>query len=1069
MAQRATLSGYRRKLSTGHWLAVLFTLVFLCLAPSTALAQSCGAGNPIDSFPFTPGVDNPFTPGASRTTNASFNGVAGDMLSFRANPGGPSSRIRLVRAANNATVIATITFDASATYTVTAADVAQFPYQMQITNNSSVNQSYAIGCTPGAPAAAPSVTAINPTSGTTAGGTSVAITGTNFTGATAVTIGGAAAAFSVVNATTITATTGPHAAGAVDVAVTTPGGTGAGAGLFTYVAPPGAPTVTAINPSSGPTEGGTFVTITGANFTGVTAVTIGGVAATSVSLVNATTITAITGAHAAGVVDVAVTTASGVGTGAGLFTYVAPPTAPTVTAINPTRGTTGGGTQVTITGTNFTGATGVTIGGAPAAFTVVSATSITATTGAHAAGVADVAVTTPNGVGAGVGLFTYVAPVAPTVTAISPSSGTTAGGTPVTIAGTAFVGATSVTIGGLAAPFTVVNATTITTTTSAHAAGGVDVVVTTPGGTATGVDLFTYVAPPPAAPSVTAISPSSGPASGGTAVTISGANLTGANAVSIGGVPVSGFTVLNGTTITATTGAHSAGVVDVVVTTPGGTGTGAGLFTYAAPPAAPTVSAVSPASGSTSGGGVITITGANFTGATAVTVGGVEASNVAVVNDTTITATTGAHAAGVVDVAVTTPSGTGAGSGLFTYLASQTTPTRTSELVAGYLGRRNTLIASNEPDANREIDRLLEAEQASSNSAGTPGPSAGAGIFEHFATGISASDFVETRLGRRGDSDIGPPSRERDFAAPREFSFSTSLGEIGRRAANAQARRAAEAGYDLGVSGGDSASRANPFDLWANGVYASFGDRRLGSDPDGHFGLLALGADYVVNPRLLLGAMVQFDSMSQHSNSDAHDVEGSGWMFGPYATMRLADNVFWRVRAAWGQSSNQISPFLTYTDEFDTERWLVSSRLTGNMSAGRWTLRPSAAVFYIEDVAESYVDGTGATVPEVRSRLGQIEAGPEVSYRYEMDNIQIEPRAAIRIATTFANEAEAPGFGQIEGGMVGPDGVRSRVELGLRATTRRGLSLDLSGAYDGIGSDRYEAFSASLTVRVPLN
>lgn len=85
----------------------------------------------------------------------------------------------------------------------------------------------------------PTVTGITPNSGPVAGGTSVTITGTNFTGATAVTIGGAAATgITVVNATTITATTPAGTAGARDVAVTTPGGTGTGTGLFTYIAAP---------------------------------------------------------------------------------------------------------------------------------------------------------------------------------------------------------------------------------------------------------------------------------------------------------------------------------------------------------------------------------------------------------------------------------------------------------------------------------------------------------------------------------------------------------------------------------------------------------------------------------------------------------------------------------------------------------------------------------------------------------------------------------------------------------------------------------------------------------------
>ena len=82
------------------------------------------------------------------------------------------------------------------------------------------------------------------------------------------------------------------------------------------------PTVTAISPDSGSTEGGESVTITGTNFTGATAVTIGGVAATSVVIANNTNLTAITPAHAAGVVDVVVTTPGGSGTGTNLYTYI---------------------------------------------------------------------------------------------------------------------------------------------------------------------------------------------------------------------------------------------------------------------------------------------------------------------------------------------------------------------------------------------------------------------------------------------------------------------------------------------------------------------------------------------------------------------------------------------------------------------------------------------------------------------------------------------------------------------------------------------------------------------------
>jgi hypothetical protein len=249
------------------------------------------------------------------------------------------------------------------------------------------------------------------------------------------------------------------------------------------------PTVASISPSSGSTLGGTSVTITGTNLTSASDVTIGGTAATSVNVVDSTTITATTPAGSEGTASVLVTTLGGTNRANTLYTYVAPPTVP---SISPTSGSTLGGTSVTITGTNFTNASDVTIGGTAAtSVNVVDSSTITATTPAGSAGTASVLVTTPGGTNAANTLFTYVAPL--TVASISPTSGSTLGGTSVTITGTNFTGATGVTIGGTAATsVSVVNATTITATTPAGSTGTASVLVTTPNGTNAVNTLYTF-------------------------------------------------------------------------------------------------------------------------------------------------------------------------------------------------------------------------------------------------------------------------------------------------------------------------------------------------------------------------------------------------------------------------------------------------------------------------------------------------------------------------------------------------------------------------------------------------
>jgi hypothetical protein len=121
-----------------------------------------------------------------------------------------------------------------------------------------------------------------------------------------------------------------------------------------------APDVTGVSPWTGPTTGGTDVTINGANFSGATAVKFGNAAAANITVVSSTEITADS-PSGAGVVDVTVITPVGTSVTSpnDQFTYLA---IPTVTRVRPNSGLTVGGTLVTITGTNLLDATSVDFG-----------------------------------------------------------------------------------------------------------------------------------------------------------------------------------------------------------------------------------------------------------------------------------------------------------------------------------------------------------------------------------------------------------------------------------------------------------------------------------------------------------------------------------------------------------------------------------------------------------------------------------------------------------------------------------------------------------------------------------
>jgi hypothetical protein len=374
-----------------------------------------------------------------------------------------------------------------------------------------------------------------------------------------------------------------------------------------------APVIVSVSPSNGPVTGGTLVTISGQNFQNGCRVKFGGVDSPQVTFVNATQLNAVTPPGAAtGPVNVRVVNPDQTATAAqDAFQYVpAPP--PSISSVQPSSGPATGGTQVVIAGQNFAADCQVKIGGVVAQLLSTTPTQLTVTTPPSQQGQGPVTVRVINAdqqVAVAQNAFTYTAAPPPVVTSVIPTSGPVTGGTQVTIAGQNFMPGCQARFGGTDAQTTFNSGTQLTAVTpSAQAAGPINVRVVNPDQQAAVLqNAFTYLAPPPNPPVISSISPSSGPLSGGTQVTITGQNFMPGCQVKIGGNPAQTLSTASSQIIVATPQGAAAGPVNIRVVNPDQQfAVAQNAFTYLAPQPT-TVQVVAPSGGTFQPGQSVTV------------------------------------------------------------------------------------------------------------------------------------------------------------------------------------------------------------------------------------------------------------------------------------------------------------------------------------------------------------------------------------------------------------------------------------------------------------------------------
>ncbi len=484
----------------------------------------------------------------------------------------------------------------------------------------------------------PTISGIEPSVGVESGGTHVVISGEGFEENAVVFFGDAECEnVDVINETTLECDTTSHDNGFVTTTITNPSGkTGTGS-FFSYGTEP---TISSISPTGGNTLGNTLVTIGGSGFSEGASVSIGGSECLFVEVVTSSMIRCRTTAHAAATVEVEVTNNTGLsGESSSIYTYRLPPT---ISSFSPSEARASGSpsTTVTINGSNFLASPVVKIGNSTCTVTTSTSTEITCNTTSSVAGSFQVnVINSDEQPGFSTAFFTFIPP--PTISTVSPDTGSSSGGEEITITGSNFSTTVdpTVTVGGVTC--TVDGATNtanqIKCETGPYASGSddVDVVVTNSDGqTGTKTDGYSYRA----LPTLASITPNAGALAGGTEVTLSGTNFADGAIVKIGETECSNVAFVNSTTLTCTTTTNSVGIYSVAVENDDGQiSTESVSFTYQE---GPTLASINPSRGILAGNTFVTLTGTNFRAGATVEIGDESCTSVSIISSTEMTCRT---------------------------------------------------------------------------------------------------------------------------------------------------------------------------------------------------------------------------------------------------------------------------------------------------------------------------------------------------------------------------------------------------------------------------------------------
>jgi hypothetical protein len=276
---------------------------------------------------------------------------------------------------------------------------------------------------------------------------------------------------------------------------------------------------------------------------------------------------------------------------------------------------------------------------------------------------------------------------------------------------------------------------------------------------------------------------------------------------------------------------------------------------------------------------------------------------------------------------------------------------------------------------------------------------------------------------------------------PKQVEFSVSLSEI---------EAAAHPGHK---------PEPGLVDLWAEGRMENYAasSAEFGIS-NGNLGILYLGTRTMLGPDILIGGLAQLDRGIESDQLEETQMAATGWMAGPYLSMKLGSGIVFDGRAAWGVTENAIAD---ESGAAQTDRRLVRAKVTGTRDIEGWKVAPSLGLVYLEDAVHD--DASGETKA---AGTGRVELVPEVSRRFEIGgDAFVEPRAGVGGFVDFDDLNALKPMVTTESAA----DLHLKAEAGLAVGIKDGSSLEASAGVESGSTTTPETWSGQLQLKVPLS